>query len=53
MADENNNDEEDIYKEKNVEQELKDDEISPGEAGFMEGYDKDLNKEQQKRKSRK
>ncbi len=52
MAEEEQSDE-DIYKEKDVEQELDDDELKPGEAGFMEGYDKDLNKEQQKRKSHK
>jgi hypothetical protein len=46
-------DEEDIYKQEDVEQELEDDEIKPGEAGFMEGYDKGLNKEKQKKKSRK
>jgi hypothetical protein len=32
-------DEDDIYDEENVEQQLDNDEISPEEAGFMEGYD--------------
>jgi hypothetical protein len=44
MAEEDK-DQEDIYKEENVEQELDDDEINPGEAGFMEGYDRDDEKE--------
>ena len=42
--DPNEGDKEDIYEEENVEQDLEDDEISPGEAGFMEGYDRDLGK---------
>ena len=33
---------EDIYDEEAVEKDLEDDEISAGEAGFMEGYDRDL-----------
>lgn len=38
-------DEEDVYKEEDVEGELEQDEITPAEAGFMEGYDRRLEKE--------
>lgn len=35
----------DVYKEKNVEDELEDDEIEEYEAGFMEGYDRERDSE--------
>ena len=50
MPDEND---EDIYKEEDVEKELSDDEITSSEAGFMEGYDRELDKEGQKKISKK
>ena len=52
MADETDNDE-DIYKKEDVEKELSDDEITPSEAGFMEGFDKELDEEGQKKISKK
>ncbi len=42
--------EDDVYGVEEVEKELEDDELSKGEAGFMEGYDKDRNKDKQKHK---
>lgn len=44
-------DEDDVYETDEVEQELDDDEVSEREAGFMEGYDRDRNKEKQKKKT--
>ncbi|HIH05447.1 TPA: hypothetical protein HA281_03295 [Candidatus Woesearchaeota archaeon] len=44
-------DEDDVYEADEVEQELDDDEVSEREAGFMEGYDRDRNKEKQKKKT--
>jgi hypothetical protein len=35
-------DDADIYDEEEVERELEEDEISSAEAGFMEGYDRDV-----------
>ncbi len=40
--------EDDVYDVEEVEKELEDDELTGKEAGFMEGYDKDRNKEKQK-----
>ena len=40
---EKSKDEEDIYNEADVEEELDDDELSAGEAGFMEGYNRKEN----------
>ncbi len=42
--------EDDVYETEEVEKELEDDELSEGEAGFMEGYDKDRNKDKEKHK---
>jgi hypothetical protein len=42
---EKSEEEEDVYKEEDVEEELEQDEIAPAEAGFMEGYDRRLEKE--------
>lgn len=42
--------EDDVYEADEVEKELEADEVSEGEAGFMEGYDRDRNKEKQKKK---
>ena len=40
---------EDIYDEESVEKDLEDDEISAGEAGFMEGYDRDLEESEEEK----
>ncbi len=42
--------EKDIYDEKEVEEELDNDEISSEEAGFMEGYDRDVEKKSKEEK---
>tara|TARA_Y100000310_G_C20548476_1_gene746816 strand:- start:963 stop:1160 length:198 start_codon:yes stop_codon:yes gene_type:complete len=42
--------EEDIYDEEEVEKELEDGEISSSEAGFMEGYDRDVEKKSKEKK---
>ena len=52
MTDEKKQDpdhEEDVYKEEDVEEMLEDDELKDKEAAFMEGYDRERNKEYKKK----
>ncbi|MBI2131101.1 hypothetical protein HYU10_05025 [Candidatus Woesearchaeota archaeon] len=45
--------EDDVYEKDEVEQELENDEISPKEAGEMEGFDRDAEKEERKHPKKK
>ena len=38
--------EDDVYEEDVVEEKLEDDEVSPREAAFMEGYDRDADEDE-------
>jgi len=42
-------DDEDVYQKKDVQDRLEDDEIDSAEAGFMEGYDRDVEKTSKKK----